>query len=155
MASHPNTQWDATYLPFQLPNQYVDWKAFYNRALDYLDALDIETDGADNCCKGWKQLKLMFEVDDRQALQSLIDNGTIMGESMKMPQHMLDATGTTVKSEEHFGAFWDELLSNIRQLPGKGIHALSTCICNLVTQCEFQHHQMQEMLKIMVLQHAV
>ena len=39
---------------------------------------DIETDGTDDHCKGWKQLKLMFEGEDRQALQSLTANSTIM-----------------------------------------------------------------------------
>ena len=56
----------------------------------------------------------MFEGDDRQALQSLIDSGTITEESMKTPQHAIDAVWTTIKSEEHFWAFCDELLSNIR-----------------------------------------
>ena len=83
----------------------MNWKAFYTRAIDYLDALDIEDDEADNCHKGWKQLKLMFEGNDRQALQSLIDNGTIMQENMKTAWHTLDATGTTIKSKEHFWAF--------------------------------------------------
>ena len=47
------------------------------------------------------------------------------------------------------------LLSDVRQLPGKGIHALSTHICNLVSQCKLPQAETQEMLKIMVLQHAV
>ena len=97
----------------------------------------------------------MFKGDNRQALQSLIDNGTITEESMKTSQHALDAIETTIKSKEHFWAFLDELLSNVRQLPGGGIHALSTCICNLISQCKFPQAKMQEMLKIMVLQHAV
>ena len=68
MASHPTNHWDAPTFHFNSPNKCADWKAFYTRALDYLDALDIETNEANNCCKGWKQLKLMFEGDDRQAL---------------------------------------------------------------------------------------
>ena len=155
MASHPNNHWDVPTFHFNSPNQSVDWKAFYTRALDYLDALDIKTDEADDHCKGWKQLKLMFEGDDRQALQSIIDNGTIMEESMIVPWHALDAIRTTIKSEEHFWAFQDKLLSDIRQLPGEDIHALSMGICNLITQCKFPHPQMQEMFKIMVLWHAV
>ena len=47
----------------------------------------------------------------------LIDNGTIMEESMKMPCATLDVIGTTIKSKEHFWAHWDELLSDVRQLP--------------------------------------
>ena len=116
MASHPTNHWETPTIHFNSPNQSADWKAFYIRALDYLDALDIETDEADDCHKGWKQLKLMFEGDDRQALQSPIDNGTITEESMKTSQHTLDAIGTTIKSQEHFWALWDKLLSYDRQL---------------------------------------
>ena len=125
------------------------------RALNYVDALDIETDQADDCHKGWKQLKLMFEGDDRQDLQTLMDNGTIMEEIMKTPQATLDAICTTIKYMEHFWTHWDELLSDVRQLTGDGIHALSQCICNLITQCRFHHAKIQDMLKIMVLQNAV
>ena len=133
----------------------MDRKAFYTRALDYLDALDIETDEADDCHKGWKQLKFMFKGDDRYALKSLLDNSTIMEESMKMPQHTLDAIGTTIKSEEHFWTFWDKLLSDVRHLPGEGIHVLSMPICKLISQWKFHQADTQEILKIMVLQHAV
>ena len=87
---------------FNSPNQSDDWRAFYTRALDYLDALDIETDQADDNCKGWKQIKLMFEGEDRQALQTLIDNGTVTPKHMKTPKAILDAVATTIKSEEHF-----------------------------------------------------
>ena len=44
----------------------------------------------------------MFEGDDRQALQTLIDNGTVMEENMKTPHATLDAIGMTIKSREHF-----------------------------------------------------
>ena len=42
----------------------------------------------------------MFKGDGRHALQSLIDNSTIMEESMKTPQQALDAIRTTIKYEE-------------------------------------------------------
>ena len=38
----------------------------------------------------------MFEGDDRQAHQSLTDNGTITEESMKTPQQALGDFGTTI-----------------------------------------------------------
>ena len=44
----------------------------------------------------------MFEGENRQALQTLIDNETIMPEDMKKPRATLDAIGTMIKSEEHF-----------------------------------------------------
>ena len=46
-------------------------------------------------------------------------------------------------------------MSNIRQQPNKGIHALFQCISNLIMKCRFTHPETQEMLEIMVLQHAV
>ena len=99
--------------------------------------------------------ELMFEDDDRQALKFLIDNGTITGESMKTPQCALNAIRTTIKSKEDFWVFQDKLLSNVRQLPDKGILVLSMHISNVISQCKFPKAESQEMLKIMVLQHAV
>ena len=137
------------------PKQSEDWSNFYTRALDYLDALDIELDTADESQKAWKQLKLMFEGEDRKALQSLIDNSVMTPEHMLKPKAALDAIGTTIKSEEHFWAYRDELMSDLQQLPDEGIHALSQCICDLITKSKFGNAQTIETIKIMVLQHAV
>ena len=79
----------------------------------------------------------MFEGEDRETLQTLIDKGTIMEESMKTPCPTLDTIRTAIKSEEHFWAHKDELLSDVRQQPGEGIHVLSQHICNLLTKCRF------------------
>ena len=98
---------------FNSPNQFEDWSAFYNRALDYLDTLDFEPEVADESHKGWKQLKLMFEGKDRKALQSLIDGRVMSAEHMLKPKAALDAIGTTIKSEEHFWAHRDQLMSNL------------------------------------------
>ena len=64
-SSHPHSHWEAPTFHFNSPTQSEDWRTFYIRALDYLDALDIESDQADDNGKGWKQLKLMFEGKDR------------------------------------------------------------------------------------------
>ena len=96
--------WKAPTFHFNSPNQSEDWSTFYTRALDYLDALDIELEAADESCKGWKQLKLMLEGEDRKALQSLVDSGVVTAEHMLRPKTALDAIGTTIKSEEHFWA---------------------------------------------------
>ena len=48
---------------------------------------------------------MMFEGEDRQTLQSLIDNGTITPEHQKMPCDALDAIGITVKAKKHSGIF--------------------------------------------------
>ena len=107
-SSHPHSCWEAPTFHFNSPTQPEDWRTFYTRTLNYLDAIDIKPDEVDDNCKGWKQLKLMFEVKDRQALQTLIDNWTIMPEDMKKPRHALDAIATTIKSEEHFWVHRDE-----------------------------------------------
>ena len=147
--------WEALAFHFNSANQSEDWSIFYTRVLDYLDALNIELDEADETHKGWKQLKLMFEGKDRKALQTLIDNGVITSEHVKTPRATLDAIVTTVNSEEHFWAHRDEPVSDLWQQPGEGIHALSQHICDLITKSKFMHGPTIEMLKIMVLQHAV
>ena len=67
----------------------------------------------------------------------------------------LYVSNTIIKSKEHFRHFQEELLSDIHQLPGEGIHALSTHITFLISQCKFTHPLTQEVLKIMVLKHAM
>ena len=134
-------------IQLQFPHQLEDWKVFYTRALDYLEALDINADEADNWHTGWKQLKMMFKGEDKQTLQSLIDNGTITLEHKKIPKDALDATGITIKAKEHFWHFWDELLSEVHQLPDEGIHALPTCIYTLITQYKFTHPKPRRCLK--------
>ena len=116
-------------------------------ALDYLVALDIEPEVADESHKGSKQLKLMFEDEDRKALQSLIDSGVMTAEHMLKPKAALDAIGTTIKPEEHFWAHRDELMSDLQQLPDEGIHTLSQHICDLVTKSKFAHAPTVEKVK--------
>ena len=147
--------WEAPTFHFNSPNQSEDWSVFYTRALDYLDALDIELETDDQSCKGWKQLKLMFEGEDRKALQSLIDSGVMTPEHMLNPKAALDAIGTTIKSEEHFWAYRDELVSDLQQQPDEGIHALSQCIGDLISKSKFGNAQTSEAFKLVVLQHAV
>ena len=77
--------WEAPTFHFNSANQSEDWSIFYTRALDYLDSLDIELDEADETHKEWKQLKLMFEGEDRKVLQTLTDNGVVTPEHMKTP----------------------------------------------------------------------
>ena len=154
-SSSHHGHWEAPTFHFNSPNQSEDWSVFYTRAFDYLDALDIEFDTADQSHKGWKQIKLMFEGDDRKALQSLIDSGVVTPEHMLTPKAALDAIRTTIKSEEHFWAYRDELVLDLQQFPNEGIHLLSQCICDLITKSKFGNAQTTETIKIMVLQHAV
>ena len=89
------SHWEAPTFHFNSLNQSENWSAFYTRALDYLDALDIEPKVADQSHKGWKQLKLMFRGEDRKAFQSLIDSSVMTADHMLTPKATLDAIGTT------------------------------------------------------------
>ena len=86
----------------------------------------------------------MFEGEDRKALWSLIDSSVVTAEHMLTPKAALDAIGTTIKSEEHFWAYRDELMSDLQQLPDEGIHALSQHICDLNTKSKFGNTQTVE-----------
>ena len=93
----------------------------------------------------------MFEGEDCQTLQTLIDNETITHEHQKTPRQVLGTTDTSIKSKDHFWHFWDGLLLVVCQKPNEGIHALNTHITSLVNQCKFPDQITKETLKIMAL----
>ena len=97
----------------------------------------------------------MFTGEDRQALQTTIDNNTITAEYQLTPINALKAIQTTIKEEEHYWHYRDEVLSDIRQQPDEQIHALNNRITTLGNNCSFQDPQTTEMIKIMLLQHAI
>ena len=105
--------------------------------------------------RGWTLIKLMFTGQDRQALQTLIDNDTITAADQCTPTLALKAIQTALKDREHYWHYRDKVLSNIRQQPEEQVHTLSTRIINLVNNCNFQDQQTTETLKIMHLQHAI
>ena len=76
MAQNNTSRWEAPKFSFNSEDQAAAWREFYSRALDYLETLDIDTEAEDNNKRGWKQIKMMFTGEDRQALQILIDNKT-------------------------------------------------------------------------------
>ena len=110
---------------------------------------------ADQTKKGWKQIKMMFTREDRQTLQTMIDNNTITVEHQLTPINTLQAIQTTIKEEEHYCHYRDEVLSNIRQQPDEQIHTLNNRITTLVNNCNFKDPQTTETIKIMLLQHAI
>ena len=98
----------------------------------------------------------MFKGEDRQALQTLIDNNTISPEDQLTPVSALKAIQSCIKEEEeHLWHYRAKLMSVFRQQPNKQIHALNTRITILINNCKFQDHQTTETIKIMLLQHAV
>ena len=82
----------------------------------------------------------MFQ-EDRQALQTLIDNNTIPPEDQPTSTCALKAIQSCIKDEEHFWHFRDEVISNFRQQPNEQIHALNTRMTTLVNNCKFQDNQ--------------
>ena len=44
MVGSTTLQWEALKFSFDVPNQATEWKKFYTRAIDFLEALDIDPD---------------------------------------------------------------------------------------------------------------
>ena len=71
------------------------------------------------------------------------------------PSLALKAIQLVIKEDDHFWHHRVELLTDLWQLPDKGIHALSTHIITLVGKCRFPLQEIKEAMKLMVLHHAV
>ena len=149
MAHSSTPRWEAPQFSFNTDNQPAVWREFYIRALDYLETLDIDSEEANQTKKGWKQIKMMFTGEDRQALQTMIDNNTITQQDQCTLKQALKAIQTTIKDEEHYWHYRDEVLSDIRQQPEEQVRALNKRITTLVDNCSFQDPQTTETIKIM------
>ena len=149
-----NTRWTAPTFTFNTEDQPAAWRDFYTRVIDYLETVDIDPE-EDQHKRGWKQIKMMFTGEDRQALQTLIDNNTITSADQCTPTLALKVIQTAIKDGEHYLHYRDEVLSDIRQQPEEQIHTLSNRIITLINNCNFQDQQTTETLKIMLLQHAI
>ena len=123
--------------------------------LYFLETVDIDPAKHDETKHGWRQINMMFQGEDRQALQTLIDNNTITPEDQLTPTHALKAIQSCIKDEEHFWHLRDEVMSDFRQQPNEQIHALNMGITTLVNICKFQDHQTKETIKLMLLKHTV
>ena len=154
MAQSNTSHWEAPKFSFNTEDQAAAWRNFYTRVIDYLETIDIDPEREDENKKGWKQIKMMF-TEDRQALQTLIDNNTITPEDHLTPICTLKAIQTTIKEEEHYQYYRDKIMSDIRQQPNEQIHTFNTRITTLVNNCRFQDQQTTEKIKIMLLQHAI
>ena len=151
MAQNNTTRWEPPKFSFDMEDQASEWKKFYTRAIDYLETLDIDPEQEDQHKKGWKQIKMMFTGEDRQALQTMIDNNTITQADQCTPVQVLKAIQTTIKDEEYYWHYRDEIMSNIRQEPQEQVHALNTSITTLVTNCKFTDQHTTETMMIMLL----
>ena len=107
--------WEAAKFSFNAENQAKEWKKFHTIVIDFLEALNIDPVTPDESKCGWCQIKMMFQDEDREALQALLDNNTITPEDQLTPTCVLNAIQTTIKEDEHFWHFRDECLSDFRQ----------------------------------------
>ena len=147
--------WKAPKFSFNTPNQAEEWKYFYTRVLDFLEALDIDPDVEGQGKKGWYQIKMMSERDDCQALQTFIDNQAISPDTQQTSAIALIAIQSVIKEDVHLWHYCDQLLSNLHQLPDEGINSLSNRINTLVSKHRFPSEEIKEIMKVMALQHAV
>ena len=104
MVQNNTTRWEAPSFSFNVDNQPAAWREFYIRALDYLETIDIDPEQEDQHKRGWKQIKMMFTREDRQALQTMIDNNTITQQDQHTPVLAFKAIQTRIKDEEHYWA---------------------------------------------------
>ena len=74
------------------------------RAIDLLEGL-VKNPNKDETKWSWHQIKMMFEGEDRQALQTLLENKTITSEDQLIASHTLNVMHTSIKEEEHFWHF--------------------------------------------------
>ena len=63
----------------------------------FLESLDIDPEKKNENKRGWRQIKMMFQDDDRQTLQDLIDNNAITTEDQLTSTSALQAIKRTLK----------------------------------------------------------
>ena len=95
-----NTIWTAPTFSFDTADQCTAWSQFYLRALDYLETLKINPEEEDQQKRGWEQITVMFTGENRQTLQTLIDNNTITAADQRTPILALKAIQTAIKDGE-------------------------------------------------------
>ena len=88
MANSNTPHWEAPKYSFDTEDQASAWRQFYTRDNNYLEILGINPEREDETKKGWKQIKMMFIGEDRQELQTLIDNNTITPEDQHHHVHL-------------------------------------------------------------------
>ena len=75
----------------------------------FLETLDTDPNKEDESKWGWHQIKMMFQGEDRQALQTLLENSTITPEDQFIPPHAPNKIQISITEEEHFLHYRDEL----------------------------------------------
>ena len=97
-----NTRWTAPSFSFDAADQCTAWSHFYLRALDYLEVLKINPEEEDQHKRGWEQITTMFTGENKQILQTLIDNNIITAADQRTPILALKAIQTAIEDKEHY-----------------------------------------------------
>ena len=71
------SNWTAPTFSFDAVDHPTAWRDFYYRAQDYLELLRIKPTEEDQLKRGWEQITTMFTGENREILQTLIDNNKI------------------------------------------------------------------------------
>ena len=77
---------------------------------------------------------MMFEGEDCQSLQTLIDNNTVIPEAQQTPVQALKAIQSIIK-DVYFFHHHNQLFSDLCQLPEEGVYALSNSIYATIAKC--------------------
>ena len=67
----------------------------------------------------------------------------------------LKAIQSVIKEDVHFWHHRNQLFSDLCQLPEEGVHTLANRICTTIAKCQFLSQEVKDIMKLMVLQHAV
>ena len=97
-----NSNWTAPTFSFDTADQCTAWSHFYLRALDYLELLRIQPKEEEQLKRGWEQITTMFTGENRQILQTLIDNNIITAADQRTPILALKAIQTAIEDKEHY-----------------------------------------------------
>ena len=145
MAFRSNTPcWEAPKFTFSTQNHADEWKAFYIRSANFHREQRYYK-------KGWKQFRMMFEGEDCQALQTLINNSTISPED----PHKSLSYHTNNNKRRALCHCHNEILLNLQQKSDEGIHFVNNWITTLINNAKFTHTETKETLYVMLLQHAI
>ena len=139
--STPKSGWGVEIILYQSPN--------------FLEALDINLGEEDQGKKGWHQIRMMFEGDDCQALQTLIDNNTISTEVQHTPSLALNAIQSMIKQDVHFWHYCNEILSDCPPAARLRYPFPQYPLNTLINKCKFTSEETKETIKVMLLQHTV
>ena len=105
--------------------------------------------------KRLETVKMMFQKENRHALQTLVHNITVSPEAQCALKSILDAIQITIKEGEHFWHYGNEILSDVYQKTDEPILLLSTCSSQLKNNCRFTNIYTKETLQLILLQHTI